>query len=299
MPKTRSIHIGVNEVDAQHYCNWNGHLNYCENDALFYRDLALKAGIKEQKLFVCSDIEGAQKPIAQNIDDSLKGFCSDLARGDFLFITYSGHGGQLRDINLDDENDMQDETWCLYDRQYLDDELFARFSKLPEGVRVFVISDSCHSGTMVRKTNDDKERSPENEEEAAKRAGIIFKYFGGQEPVTRNAPNKITMRTYDRNPEVYSEAVNLGIVRKENVRASVLQIGACQDDEKSVEWNGFGLLTSTIKNILDNQQFNGTYNDLYDRIKTGIVPIQAPNLCVYGMNADDFRTEELFKFSQC
>ena len=64
-------------------------------------------------------------------------------------LTYSGHGGQLKDEN-NDEDDFLDETWCLYDRQYVDDELNARLRDFKPGVKIFVLSDACHSGTVVK-----------------------------------------------------------------------------------------------------------------------------------------------------
>src|SRR5205085_944566 len=72
-----------------------------------------------------------------------------LDAGDTLFITYSGHGGQVPDTN-GDEPDGMDETWCLFDRELVDDELYGMFGTLAAGVRVVVLSDSCHSGSVTR-----------------------------------------------------------------------------------------------------------------------------------------------------
>src|SRR5688500_19498444 len=72
-----------------------------------------------------------------------------LTSGDILLLTYSGHGGQFDDVN-GDEDDGQDETWVLWDRQVLDDELYSLWSQFAAGVRIFVLSDSCHSGTVLR-----------------------------------------------------------------------------------------------------------------------------------------------------
>ena len=64
-------------------------------------------------------------------------------------LSDSGHGGQVPDKN-DDEPDAQDETWCLYDGELLDDETYSLLSELSEGVRILVFSDSCHSGTSIK-----------------------------------------------------------------------------------------------------------------------------------------------------
>ena len=72
-----------------------------------------------------------------------------LVSGDILLLTYSGHGGQIPDVT-GEETDKLDETWCLYDGQLIDDEMYLELSRFAAGVRVLVFSDSCHSGTVVR-----------------------------------------------------------------------------------------------------------------------------------------------------
>ena len=77
----------------------------------------------------------------------------ELKSGDYFFLSYSGHGGQLSDVNRRRSsltNDHYDETWCLYDREFVDDELNVCLRDFKEGVRIFVLSDSCHSGTVVK-----------------------------------------------------------------------------------------------------------------------------------------------------
>src|SRR5690349_15718402 len=101
MPKAYSLHIGLNEVDPQHYCGWNGKLFCCENDALFYNQVATKAGIKERKLLLSSRAAGAEMPTSANLDKYLGEYSQVLKEGDFLFISYSGHGGQIEDMNYD------------------------------------------------------------------------------------------------------------------------------------------------------------------------------------------------------
>jgi len=72
-----------------------------------------------------------------------------IVEGSIFFLTYSGHGGQVPDIT-GDEVDLQDETWCLFDGELLDDELRVLWSKFAPGVRILVLSDSCHSGTVIK-----------------------------------------------------------------------------------------------------------------------------------------------------
>ncbi|MEI6756875.1 MAG: caspase family protein [Chlorobium sp.] len=72
---------------------------------------------------------------------------------DGLVFYYSGHGSQVIDIS-GDEPDGRDETICPHDfataGMILDDDLQSLFAKVPAGVNLDVILDSCHSGTGTR-----------------------------------------------------------------------------------------------------------------------------------------------------
>ena len=65
-----------------------------------------------------------------------------LKSGDIFMLSYSGHGGQLPDRN-EDEADAMDETWCLYDGELVDDEMYSLYGGFALGVRILVFSDSC------------------------------------------------------------------------------------------------------------------------------------------------------------
>ena len=145
MAKGISIHIGLNHVDPKHYQGWDGALNACIADANDMRALAKKKGFAGNTLFV--DGQATAAAVSSALLDASK----KLVKGDLLFLTYSGHGGQVRDTNSDEkDNDRMDETWVLYDRQLVDDELYNIWSKFKAGVRILVLSDSCHSGTVTR-----------------------------------------------------------------------------------------------------------------------------------------------------
>lgn len=74
-------------------------------------------------------------------------------RGDCVAIQYSGHGSFVPDAD-GDEPDGTDECLCPWDIDrkgpITDDELFDLYSACADGARLFVLSDSCHSGTVAR-----------------------------------------------------------------------------------------------------------------------------------------------------
>lgn len=90
-----------------------------------------------------------EQATAEAVIGAIAGTAHSLRSGDMLLLTYSGHGSQVPDKNSD-ESDGQDETWCLYDRMLVDDELNALWSQFKSGVRICMLSDSCHSDTVAR-----------------------------------------------------------------------------------------------------------------------------------------------------
>lgn len=142
MTNARSIHIGLNYVDPNAYGGWDGELAGCINDARDMQAIAESLGYTSTRLI---DSEATSHRVISEIGQ----VADELAGGDILFLSYSGHGGQVDDVNGDEE-DIYDETWCLWDRELVDDELYCLWSRFRPGVRIVVLSDSCHSGTAVR-----------------------------------------------------------------------------------------------------------------------------------------------------
>lgn len=138
-----SIHIGLNKVNPAAYGGWSGKLDDCVIDKNNMQALANKCGYQ-----VVASLSN-DMATRTNIGRYIK-LMADMAKpGDRVLITYSGHGGQLPDLN-GDEPDGLDETWACYDGQLIDDELNALLALFKKGVLGVVFSDSCHSGTMTR-----------------------------------------------------------------------------------------------------------------------------------------------------
>lgn len=79
--------------------------------------------------------------------------------GDSIVFTYAGHGAQLPEQLPGDEADGKDEVFLMHgfaihgkDRGKLirDNDIALMLEKIPPGVPVLVVADSCHSGTMTR-----------------------------------------------------------------------------------------------------------------------------------------------------
>ena len=140
-----SLHLGLNAVDPGHYGGWTGDLTACEFDANDMAAVAGAAGMKSTTLLT-------KAATRAKVRGALRDAAKKLKAGDLFFLSYSGHGGQVPDVS-GDEDDKKDETWCLYDGQLIDDELYLDLAAFQKGVRILVLSDSCHSGTVARKVD--------------------------------------------------------------------------------------------------------------------------------------------------
>lgn len=87
----------------------------------------------------------------QNIVDSAYAACTNLKKGDLLYIKGSSHGGQKTNPA---EPDGKDEYFCAADGPLLDNDIWRLLCQLPPGVRVVLAFDTCNSGTMYRSPHD-------------------------------------------------------------------------------------------------------------------------------------------------
>ncbi|ENZ7914707.1 caspase family protein [Klebsiella aerogenes] len=256
MPKGISLHIGLNRVDPIHYQGWSGPLTACEADAKSIQSIALFKGFSSTLLLTESATRRA-------VIDELQEASKKLKAGDFLLLSYSGHGGQLPDLN-GDEPDKQDETWCLYDGQLVDDEIYNLLALFTVGVRIFVLADSCHSGTSIKdQYYSELDVSPDNMAVNVKRA----------------MPSQICLRVYEANKEMYDPILadeNLK-VSKNQVKASALLISGCQDNQLSADGAFNGLFTSKLLTVWNEGGFVGSYQQFHKKIVDMMPPDQTPN----------------------
>lgn len=101
------------------------------------------------------DVETLQDKAATGaaIRQRLTNMIATSKAGDVLVFQYSGHGSYVPDQSAD-EPDGVDECICPVDlwtnREITDDELRLIYGQRPLGIKLTVISDSCHSGTVSR-----------------------------------------------------------------------------------------------------------------------------------------------------
>ena len=260
MAKGMSIHIGLNTVDPDHYNGWDGRLQACEYDAKDMQAIAETKGFE-------STIMLSQEATAEAVSDEIQRAAGALEQGDILFLTYSGHGGQVPDTNSDEAGDANDETWVLYDRQLVDDELYALWAGFQPGVRIFVLSDSCHSGSVTRDLFN------------ALVPQIVEKgMVDGASPRTKDLPRDVQDATYRAHEGLYRQIQSSHQSGEDvDVGAGILLISGCQDNQLSLDGNRNGLFTQTLLRVWDDGNWEGGHRRFWRAIGAEMPPTQSPN----------------------
>ncbi|EEM80724.1 hypothetical protein bthur0011_52610 [Bacillus thuringiensis serovar huazhongensis BGSC 4BD1] len=274
VPKGFSLHIGLNSVDPQHYSGWSGDLVACESDA---EDMGLIA--KSLRYDNTSTLLTTNATI-DNFVNEVKKAASSLESGDIFFLSYSGHGGRVPD-QQNDEADGFDETWCLYDGQFLDDEIHALWHLFKEDVRIVVLSDSCHSGSITKAQH------------------YALYNFSNIDPVKhvayRYMPLGIRTKTFEKNRSIYHERKAQVNERNDNeLKCSVKLISGCQDNQLSADGAFNGLFTATLLSVWRSGAFEGNYQKFHRKILEAMPPDQSPNLLDIGKSNPTFDNQKPF-----
>lgn len=283
-----SVHVGLNAVDPKQYAGWSGPLTACEFDAKDMAAIARSRQMKSRTLLT-------KKATRSAVLSAIRAAAKKLAAGDFFFLTYSGHGGQIKDVT-GKEPDKKDETWCLYDGELIDDELYLELTRFAAGVKIFVLSDSCHSGTVVR---------------ALPREGR-----------SKMMPPAVAIRTYDEHQAFYDKiqrdvlaaakgdrakpsdpdaalanahaaaSLRLNDIAKK-CKAAVILISGCQDNQTSMDGDHNGAFTEQLLQVWDHGTYRGTYVRFHAAIRARMPADQSPNLFALGPAAK-FLRENVF-----
>ena len=148
--------VGINEFEHLPKSSW---LQGCVNDA---RDLAglleTGYGFPGSGISVLLDSQATKERVVAQLNALLDRAASGELQ--HIVFTFSSHGTQIPDTS-DDEADRLDEAFACYDINNAgdswdpatvisDDELFSLFARLPDGVLMDVVLDTCHSGTGLK-----------------------------------------------------------------------------------------------------------------------------------------------------
>lgn len=271
MSKGISLHIGVNKVDpygyrlspkynGRHYvvlsdeynpidfdCKFElgfvGTLSSCELDAENMYKLATSQKFN-------ATILKTKKATSENVEKYIRRAAKQLVAGDTFFLSYAGHGSQVEDLS-GDERDGEDETWCLYDRMFLDDEQRELYAEFAKGVKIVVLSDSCHSGSATRSGG------PESSEE------LGFDEIGE----LRMLEERTAARIYKRRKKEYDD-IQRGLKHPPpKLKASRILLSACQDHETAKGFRKGGVFTLALMDVMNGENKPASYGELAKEIR--------------------------------
>jgi hypothetical protein len=290
-----SLHIGLNSVDPAHYSGWSGPLVACEADARDMQAIAKSVGFRTSILLTA---QATRDMVLYEIAAAAK----ILVAGDIFLITNSSHGGQVPDLN-GDEADGLDETWCLYNGELIDDELYMAITAFVAGVRIVIASDSCHSGTVAK--------TPEMQA----LYGDMFKYTMAMSglgshigiepkllandflaaPRPKAMPPEIALRTYMENKEFYDSKNSPEIKNAQaNVAASGILLAGCQDNQLSMDGTFNGKFTETLKAVWNGGAYQSNYAQFVQDIRAKMPATQSPNYFPFGASDPAFAGQRPF-----
>ncbi|MBI5063550.1 MAG: caspase family protein, partial [Desulfatitalea sp.] len=250
----RALCIGINDYPGTD-CDLSG----CVNDAHDWAQVLCQRGFSVQKIF-------NNKATATNIRHALKSLITNAQKGDSIVIQYSGHGSFVPDLD-GDEPDGTDECLCPYDvgtnGPITDDELHAIFAHAPKGVKILMISDACHSGTLTR-------------------------FAPLPLPTHNSEKNDSLPRVRFLHPAVYlpkNETTHLATCRPlrrrlPTKRSNALLLSGCQDDEYSYDacflGRPNGAFTFVALRTLPKLTPDATYADWFKEIRKALPSPQYP-----------------------
>jgi len=283
--KGYSIHIGVNKVDTKHYGKLT-ELNAACNDA---QDMAKLA--KDIYGYQVVDLLLNENATSNRLKRAFNKVIQKITKNDILLITYSGHGSQIGPLVPGlYQDEFTDQTWCLYDRQWIDDESVLIFSQLPKGTRVLLISDSCHSGTVAKSLttsgfqNDGSQFIPELGQS-------LNDYLKNNNLRSKKLTKTNSSFVVKENLKFYTSLFkNLPqTIQAYEVEASILSLAACQDHQVAYDGMINGVFTSNLKHVLEgglNKHFEKPKSILDEIMENNYYP--SPYLMTYGTDSTFF-----------
>lgn len=239
----RALLVGINYIGTENQLN--GCINDIKNVQLF-----LKNSRNYSDFVKLTDDNQDTLPTKDNILKGLEDLVKGAKAGDELWFHFSGHGILVRDTNRDEESGY-DSCICPLDFQdsgfILDDQLRS-ILVIPDGVKLYVVLDCCHSGTGCDLRYKYEDESYYN------KSGRPKKYVSSEWTL------KQTMTQFKKYPKS---------------KGDIVMISGCKDTQTSAdafeEGESAGALTycllKTIKNNFGNCKWKVFLKDLKCTLK--------------------------------
>lgn len=249
MPVGRALCVGVSRLDPQRIGRSFSGLPGCDADALAMKELLIG------KSFITPKCLRSPEATLEAFQSELRTAACQCEPGDLFVLTFSGHGAQ-RPFVGEPEPDGKDEYWCLHDFAIVDNDIRALLGEFRAGVRILVISDSCHSGTVT---------------------SLRSQFLGLRRDDTSLLPRSYYARMKQPPEDAWNQHLtdnfahyHPGLVRAraalESINPSVLLMSACLDDEETLSGIPNGEYTTALLSVCKQTPAPKTYLEFVRRI---------------------------------
>ena len=262
-------------------------------DVRLFRELLTEPpyGFPNKNVFALSGWpdDGAARPTRDNIEKAFKTLAAKAAKDDFIVILFSGHGS-LQPANADPadlEPDGFDEIFLpadvgewdeeseTVDRAIVDDDVRVWVNAiLHKGATVWLMFDSCHSGTMTRDA-------------------ISGSRTYRQVPMNALIPSHVIKRI---SKGASFRAAGMGATQGDlSGKGKLVAMYAAQSIEPTFEMplptpedKRHGIFTYTLASVLSQAKTDFTYRELVDRVATlyRCMGVSSPTPMIEGGAAD-------------
>ncbi len=238
----------------------------CANDAKAIGNLLTKAQYDVTTLI-------SEQATCQAVLDAFSALAAKAKPEDLCVVYFSGHGGHENDKNAD-EKDHVDETWILYDDRLLDDDIASKWMEFAKGTRVFFISDSCNSGTVLKAALDGE-------------AGLASSGSQQEEAVVKAVPpSPEELAKISAAWEANGYSSDYAVINPEPIpQCSIISFAACQDGAKAYMDGTKSYFTQAIVDEWRDGAFQGNFVALFSAVSKrvqSLVTDQKPNMVPWG-----------------
>lgn len=235
----RALVIGIGKQEDSAWNKING-----DKDVPYVLEILNEA--KYEQIITCVNEEATKAGIVS----AFQTLTQSCQPNDIVYIHYSGHGQQMKDIG-NDEADALDECWIPYDayrkpsdtyrgdKHLVDDEVNMLLTnirnKIGDGGKMLVVVDACHSGDATRGPGET---------------------VRGVEDIFETVKSWLGLSSSEQNTNIRTNAERW------------ITLSACESDQVNIEMESptVGKLTYAIYTKIKNKEF-GTNEEFFKRLR--------------------------------
>ena len=272
----RALCVGINQFTDRELPPLKGAINDARTLSLM---LMRDFGFDPRNVLVLADAQATKAGLLGSIGALLDG----TRAGDELVLFASTHGSHIPDQDGDDE-DGYDEVLVAHDHDWeravlSDDELARVLAKVPDGVRLTAIWDTCHAGTLQDTASASyRTRGLERDGDLAAGVEVLgvryvplperYDVARGDKAVRKKPAKRTT--TKKKKPPAGADHGAMGSLVHDGFPA--VSLAGCADDETSADasFGGIyeGAFSHAMLDVLRRTRADLTWEELHARTKS-------------------------------